>query len=29
MYGKDRLTKPLMRMKNGKYDKNGEFTPVT
>jgi nitrate reductase NapA len=29
MYGQDRLTKPLLRMKNGKYDKNGEFTPIT
>ncbi|WP_164135401.1 molybdopterin-dependent oxidoreductase, partial [Stenotrophomonas maltophilia] len=29
MYGKDRLTQPLLRMTNGKYDKNGEFTPVT
>lgn len=29
MYGKDRLTQPLMRMKNGKYDKNGEFAPVS
>ncbi len=29
MYGKDRLTKPLLRMKNGKYNKNGEFTPVS
>jgi nitrate reductase NapA len=29
MYGKDRLTKPLLRKKNGKYDKNGEFTPVS
>jgi len=29
MYGKDRLTKPLLRMTNGKYDKNGEFTPVS
>ncbi|REL30590.1 nitrate reductase catalytic subunit NapA [Thalassotalea euphylliae] len=29
MYGKDRLTTPLLRMKNGKYDKNGEFTPIT
>ncbi len=29
MYGKDRLTQPLLRMKNGKYDKNGEFTPIT
>ena len=25
MYGEDRLTKPLLRMKNGKFDKNGEF----
>lgn len=24
MYGEDRLTKPLLRMKNGQYDKNGE-----
>jgi len=29
MYGQDRLTKPLLRMKDGKYDKNGEFTPVS
>jgi nitrate reductase (cytochrome) len=29
MYGKDRLTQPLLRMKNGRYDKNGEFTPVS
>jgi nitrate reductase NapA len=29
MYGEDRLTRPLLRMKNGKYDKNGEFTPVS
>ncbi|WP_427307080.1 periplasmic nitrate reductase subunit alpha [Cupriavidus sp. H39] len=29
MYGQDRLTKPLLRMKNGKFDKNGEFAPVT
>ncbi len=29
MYGKDRLTAPLLRMKDGKYDKNGEFTPVS
>lgn len=29
MYGKDRLTKPLLRMKNGKYHKEGEFTPVS
>lgn len=29
MYGKDRLTSPLLRMKNGKYDKNGDFTPIS
>jgi len=29
MYGQDRLTRPLLRMKNGVYDKNGEFTPVS
>ncbi|MEY4767392.1 MAG: hypothetical protein RL637_31 [Pseudomonadota bacterium] len=29
MYGHDRLTHPLLRMKNGQYDKNGEFTPVS
>ncbi|WP_198263539.1 nitrate reductase catalytic subunit NapA [sulfur-oxidizing endosymbiont of Gigantopelta aegis] len=29
MYGKDRLTKPLLRKKNGKYDKNGDFTEVS
>jgi len=29
LYGKDRLTMPLLRMKNGKYDKNGEFTEVS
>jgi nitrate reductase NapA len=29
MYGKDRLTQPLLRMTDGKYDKNGEFTPVS
>lgn len=29
MYGADRLTKPLLRKKNGVYDKNGEFTPVS
>ena len=27
-YGKDRLTQPLLRMTDGKYDKNGEFTPI-
>ena len=29
MYGKDRLTTPLLRMKDGKFDKNGEFKPVS
>jgi nitrate reductase (cytochrome) len=29
MYGKDRLTQPLLRMKNGKFHKEGEFTPVS
>ena len=29
MYGSDRLTQPLLRMKDGKYDKSGEFTPIT
>lgn len=29
MYGRDRLTQPLLRMKNGRYDKNGDFTPIT
>ena len=29
MYGKDRLTQPLLRMSNGAYDKEGEFTAVS
>lgn len=29
MYGKDRLTQPLLRKKNGQYDKNGDFEPVS
>ncbi len=29
MYGADRVTKPLLRLKDGKYDKNGEFEPVS
>ena len=29
MYGEDRLKQPLLRMKDGKFDKNGEFTPVS
>ena len=28
-YGKDRLTTPLLRMKDGQFDKNGEFAPVS
>lgn len=29
MYGKDRLTRPLLRMSNGKYDKEGDFAEVS
>lgn len=29
MYGKDRLTTPLLRMTDGIYDKNGQFEPVS
>ncbi len=29
MYGEDRLTDPMLRMTDGKYDKNGEFTPIS
>lgn len=29
MYGEDRLTRPLLRMKNGQYAKDGEFQPVS
>lgn len=29
LYGKDRLTRPLMRRTNGKFDKNGKFEPVS
>ena len=29
MYGEDRLTRPLLRLRNGRYDKQGEFTPVS
>ncbi len=29
MYGSDRLTQPLLRMTDGEYDKNGEFTPIS
>jgi nitrate reductase NapA len=28
-YGRDRLTKPLVRMKNGRYDKHGELTETS
>ncbi|MBI5462287.1 MAG: molybdopterin-dependent oxidoreductase, partial [Gammaproteobacteria bacterium] len=29
MYGKDRLTTPLLRKRNGHFDKDGEFEPVS
>ncbi len=29
LYGEDRLTEPLLRMKNGRFDKQGDFVPVT
>ena len=29
MYGVDRLTTPLLRMKDGAYDKQGEFQPIS
>ncbi|WP_425046487.1 nitrate reductase catalytic subunit NapA [Primorskyibacter sp. S87] len=29
MYGKDRLTTPLLRKTGGAYDKNGEFEPIS
>ncbi len=29
MYGADRLTTPLLRKKDGVYDKEGDFTPVS
>ena len=29
LYGEDRLTKPLLRKKNGKYDKDGKFEEVS
>lgn len=29
MYGKDRLTRPMLRKTNGQYDKNGEFEAVS
>ncbi len=29
LYGKERLTRPLLRKRNGVYDKHGEFTEVS
>lgn len=29
MYGSDRLHQPMLRMTDGKYDKNGKFTPIS
>ncbi|SDU28390.1 nitrate reductase catalytic subunit NapA [Halopseudomonas salegens] len=29
LYGRDRLTQPLLRKRNGVYDKNGSFEPVS
>ena len=29
MYGEDRLQRPMLRMKDGKFDKEGTFTPIT
>lgn len=29
LYGRDRLTQPLMRKQNGAYSKNGDFVPVS
>ncbi|PSU34394.1 nitrate reductase catalytic subunit NapA [Photobacterium lutimaris] len=29
MYGEDRLTQPLLRMKDGKFNKEGDFTPIS
>lgn len=29
MYGRDRLHTPMLRMTNGKYDKDGRFTPIS
>ncbi len=28
-YGRDRLTQPLLRMRGGRFHKDGDFTPVT
>lgn len=29
MYGADRVKTPMLRMKDGKFDKNGEFKPIS
>ncbi len=29
LYGADRLTRPLLRMKGGRFDKTGDFVPVS
>ena len=29
MYGEDRLTRPMLRMKDGKFAKDGAFTPIS
>ena len=29
MYGADRVQTPLLRMKDGKFHKEGDFTPVS
>lgn len=29
MYGADRMQEPMLRMKDGKFDKNGDFTPIS
>ena len=29
LYGPERLTRPLLRMRNGRFDKRGELTPVS
>jgi nitrate reductase NapA len=29
MYGADRLTQPLLRMRDGRFDKDGELQPVS
>ena len=29
LYGDDRLKTPMLRMKDGKFDKDGEFTPIS